>query len=117
MTRRTRILHLAGATAPRTLNASARSRLTFASRANLLPLNLQLRHSTPHRSPEVHCDLILKISPRLRPMSSFPAGPGKHLTEDVLKAAKTSTRLLLSSARLKVRKIKSPKVERNLLRA
>src|SRR5215469_10014151 len=139
MTRRTRILHLAGATAPRaldielhpsahlrhlpramalrTLNASARSRLTFASRANLLPLNLQLRHSTPHRSPEVHCDLVLKISSRLRPAGSFPAGPRKHLTEDVFKAAKTSTRLLLSSTRLKVRKIKPAKVERNLLRA
>src|SRR5215469_39894 len=114
MTRRTRILHLAGTTAPRaldielhpsahlrhlpramalrTLNASARSRFTPTSWANLLPLNLKLRHSTTHGSPEIHCDLVLQISPGLRPPGSFPAGPRKHLAEYVFKAAKTSTR-------------------------
>src|SRR6266851_6424119 len=108
--------HLARAMALRTLHTPARRRLPLARRAHLLPLNLQPRHATPHRRPEVHVHLVLQIGPRLRPTRPMPAG--EHPAEDIPEAsAKSSTRLLLPSpAARKIREIKSAKVERNLLR-
>ena len=100
------------------LHAAASRRLTLARRANLLPLNLQPCHAAAHRRPEVDAHLVLKIGPGLRPTRTLLAA-GEHPAENVLKApAKPSALLLLrvTSPRLKVRKIKPIKVERNLLR-
>src|SRR5271168_1471322 len=98
--------HLSRPMALRTLHAPARRRLALARRANLLPLNLQPCHTTPHRRPEIHTHLVLKIGPRLRPTRCLlPAV--KHPAEDMLEAtAKPATRFLLGRAStLKVREI------------
>src|SRR5271154_2166444 len=100
----------------RALPASARSRFPFARRTDLLPLNLQPRHTAPHRRPEIQAHLILKIRPWLRPTSGLlPAI--EHPAEDILEASGESStpRLLLRFPTLKVREIEPAKVERNLL--
>src|ERR1700730_5650162 len=98
----------------RALDASTRSRLALARRTDLLPLDLQPRHATPHRRPEIHAHLILKIGPRLRSTSGL-LSTIEHSAEDVLETpGETATRLLPATATLKVRKIKSAKVERDL---
>src|ERR1035441_10587666 len=52
--------HLAGAVALRTLDATASGRLALAARTGFLPLNLQPRHASAHRRPEVHAYLVLQ---------------------------------------------------------
>ncbi len=107
--------HLSGPMALRALDASTRGRLALARRAYLLPLDLQPRHATPHRRPEIHAHLILKIGPRLRPTSGLPPAM-EHPAKNILEASsKTPTRLLLLPTTLKIRKIEPAKVERNLL--
>src|SRR5216684_8541656 len=99
----------------RALDASTRSRLALARRTYLLPLNLQPRHSTTHRRPEIHTHLILKIGPRLRPASRLPPAM-EHPAKNILETpGETATRLLPATAALKGRKIKPAKIERNLL--
>src|SRR5258707_5481830 len=99
----------------RALEASTRRRLALARRTDLLPLDLQPRHSATHCRPKIHTHLILEIGPRLRPTSGLPPSM-EHPAKNILEASgKTPTRLLLLPPTLKVRKIESAKAERDLL--
>src|SRR3984885_12130351 len=102
----------------RALHAPTRRRFALARRTDLLPLNLQPRHPAPHRRPEVHAHLILKIGSRLSPARSVPPS-AEHPAKNVLEAAaKAATRLLLRTPpALKIRKIEPAKIERDLLAA
>src|ERR1700692_4757170 len=99
----------------RTFPRSLHIPIAVAIPANIAPSNIQLHHPAANRRPERNVDLILKITPRLRPSRHRLApAASKNAGENILESAASTTRTSAPTAAAssfkQIRKIKPAKI-------